>query len=34
MMPGSRYAKAIMISVTAIIVFGLVLAAVAFPMTY
>ncbi len=33
MLPGSRYAKAIMIAVTALIIFGLVASAVAYPVS-
>ncbi len=33
MLPGSRYAKAIMIAVTVLIIFGLVASAVAYPVS-
>jgi hypothetical protein len=32
MMPGSRYAKAVMIAVTVLIIFGLIASAVAYPV--
>lgn len=33
MLPGSRYAKAIMIAVTVLIIFGLIASAVAYPVS-
>ena len=33
MMPGSRFAKAVMIVVTAVIILGLIASTVAYPMT-
>ncbi len=32
MLPGSRYAKAVMVAVTVLIILGLVVSAVAYPM--